>query len=325
MAAAEPASTDRLTGLVGDGRRVLLVAPWRRDGHPDHEAAGRVAAAVADRTGARLLEYPVWAWHWQRPGTDPWPPTVALPLEPSVLEAKQRAIACHTSQVAALSDRPGDEQLLGEDLLTHFRRRHELYVVEPSVDPVMDRLHADGREPWGADSRWYEERKRALLLSLLPARRHGRTLEVGCSTGVTSLALAERCSEVVAVDGSEAALRTARARSAGAPGLTHQRCLVPREWPEGRFDLVVVSELGYFLSPPDLELLVTRVAGCLEEDGVVALSHWRHPVEGWLLRGADVHRAFEDVARWSRLASYRDRDVEMLLLGPASRLPAPER
>ena len=46
--------TRRIVDLVGDGRRTVIVAPWRGDGHPDHEAAGRAAAAAARRTGARL-------------------------------------------------------------------------------------------------------------------------------------------------------------------------------------------------------------------------------------------------------------------------------
>ena len=50
-----------------DGADVLLCAPWRGDGHPDHEAVGRAAATAAHRTDALLWEYPVWWWHWGRP------------------------------------------------------------------------------------------------------------------------------------------------------------------------------------------------------------------------------------------------------------------
>ncbi len=44
-------------------------ATWRGDGHPDHEAVGRAAAVAASRTGAVLLEYPIWMWHWLIPVT----------------------------------------------------------------------------------------------------------------------------------------------------------------------------------------------------------------------------------------------------------------
>ena len=72
---------ERIEPLVGNGFRV--VAPLRGDAHPDHETAGRVAARVAAKRGAELLEYPVWAWHWSRPGDVrlPWPRAVRLPLD----------------------------------------------------------------------------------------------------------------------------------------------------------------------------------------------------------------------------------------------------
>lgn len=325
VAESEPGCVDRLTELVGDGRGVLLVAPWRRDGHPDHEAAGRVAAAVAARTGARLLEYPVWFWHWAEPDRAPWAAMTRLALEPATLEAKRRAVAEHRSQVSGLSTRDGDEPLLTESLLAHFLAPQELFVEEPPSDPALELLHRDVLEPWGADTRWYEERKRALLLAMLPDRRLGRVLELGCSTGVTSLALATRSEELVAVDSSESAVAAASARLAGIAGVDVRHGVLPDDWPPGCFDVVVVSELGYFLDPGALDRTVDAVRSCLAEEGVVLLCHWRPPVVGWVLDGADVHTAFAAAPGWNRLASYLDADVELLLLGPAGRLPEPTR
>jgi len=325
IASAEQACADRLAEHIGDGRGVLLVAPWRADGHPDHEAAGRAAAIAAARTGARLLEYPVWAWHWASPQEVPWPDPVVLTLDEAALAAKQDALGCHHSQVEPLSDRPGDERLLSADFLAHFARPHELFIEQPNHDPVLDRLHADGAEPWGADTRWYEERKRSLVLAMLPQRRYGWALDVGCSTGVTTQALADRCREVVAVDASEAAVRSARRRLDGLAHVSVEQRTLPAEWPSGRFDLVVVSEVGYFLAPGSLPVLVDRVADCLEPSGVVVLCHWRHRVAGWPLDGAAVHRAFEALPGRAWLASYRDRDVEILLLGSPEQMPDPLR
>jgi LmbE family N-acetylglucosaminyl deacetylase len=62
----EQVLVDLLVRLLKDGRRTLVVAPWRHDGHPDHDAAGRAAATTAHRTGATLWEYPIWWWHWAR-------------------------------------------------------------------------------------------------------------------------------------------------------------------------------------------------------------------------------------------------------------------
>lgn len=323
VAGDEARGADRLSTLVGDGSRTLLVGPWRHDGHPDHDAAGRICAAVARRTGARLLEYPIWFWHRAEPQDAPWVDLRRLPMDPATCAAKRRAVDCHTSQVRPLSDAPGDETLLLPGMLAHFLGEQEVFVEGPAHDDTLDALHRDVAEPWGADTRWYEERKRALALAMLPDRRHGRALEVGCSTGVLTRELAGRCDEVLAVDASAAAVTAARQRTEDLDHVEVQHRLLPEDWPDGRYDLVVVSEVGYFLSPVDLEELVRQVANGLTPDGVVLLAHWRHPVQGWPLDCAAVHRVFESLSHWSRLAEYRDRDVELLLLGPQSRMPEP--
>ena len=51
---------------------------------------------------------------------------------------------------------------------------------------------------------------------------------------------------------------------------------VPEQWPDGQFDLVVISELGYFVT--DIDALAQRIHGCLTDDGVLVACHWRHPV-----------------------------------------------
>jgi len=316
----------RLVDLVGDGRRTLLVAPWRTDGHPDHEAAGRAAATAAARTGARLLEYPIWFWHWAEPGADGWELFRVLPLDDAEHAAKQAAQAAHRSQVLPLSEGPGDEVLLGADLLRHFAGRREAYVADAPHDAALDDLHADRADPWGVDSRWYETRKRALLLAALPRPRFRHGVEVGGSTGALARDLAARCDRLEVLDASPHAVAAARERLAGLPGVQVRQAAVPGGWPEAPgdgFDLVVLSEVGYFLSPADLDGLVGRVAASLAPDGVLVLAHWRHPVAGWPLDGADVHRRFTDAGLRPVVARYADRDVELLVLAEPSVLPEP--
>jgi LmbE family N-acetylglucosaminyl deacetylase len=71
----EIALADTLTVILSQLRPgAWCAATWRGDGHPDHEALGRAAAVAAARAGARLLEYPVWMWHWASPddAAVPW-------------------------------------------------------------------------------------------------------------------------------------------------------------------------------------------------------------------------------------------------------------
>jgi LmbE family N-acetylglucosaminyl deacetylase len=315
-----------LVELVGDGRRTLLVGPWRRDGHPDHEAAGRAAATTVARTGASLLEYPIWFWHWGNPDQAPWDDFRAFQPTDVQLAAKATAMAAHRSQAEPLSDQAGDEAILMPEVRRHFAGAREIYVAEPPSDPALDDLHARERDPWGTDSRWYETRKRSLLLAALPRAKFRNALEVGGSTGALAADLAPRCHDLVVVDASPRAVAAAHARLAHLEGVRVQRAVVPVEWPappEGGFDLVVVSEVGYFLSPRDLDGLVTRVRASLASDGVVVLCHWRHDVVGWPLDGPAVHEAFTDAQIRPVVAQYGDRDVELLVLAAPGVLPDP--
>ena len=315
-----------IVDVVGDGRDCLVVAPYRGDGHPDHEAMGSAAAAAAHRTGATLAEYPIWLWHAGGEHDLPLRSTVRLPLTARTRAGKQAAIACHTSQIRPLSDQPGDAVMLPEAVLEHFAGTDELFVLTPAEqtrDDRLDRLHRDDDDPWGAESRWYEQRKRSLLLAALPRPRFTRALEVGCSTAVLTEALQERAARVVAIDSSPAALDLARRRLGDHADL--REVDVPWQWPEGSFDLVVVSEVGYFLSPVALEGLVGRVADSLTPDGVVVLCHWRHPVKGWPLDGEDVHRAFASAGIPERAATYRDRDIEIVVHTAPEQWPDPHR
>jgi LmbE family N-acetylglucosaminyl deacetylase len=99
---------DELTVLLAEildaaATRVWCAATWRGDGHPDHEAVGRAAAAACARTGATLLEYPVWMWHWASP-TDPavpWDRAYSVPVPAWARDRKHLAAQCFRSQFEA--------------------------------------------------------------------------------------------------------------------------------------------------------------------------------------------------------------------------------
>jgi LmbE family N-acetylglucosaminyl deacetylase len=98
VAARQAELTDRLSALLRPADTVL--ATWRFDGHPDHEATGRAAAAACARHRHPLIEIPVWMWHWAAPGDArvPWPRLRQLALTADALARKRAAIAEHRSQ-----------------------------------------------------------------------------------------------------------------------------------------------------------------------------------------------------------------------------------
>ena len=134
VAADQDRLTERLVEVVGDAPGMVIVAPWRGDGHPDHEAAGRAAAAAARRTRAELWEFPVWFWHWGAPGKAPWKLLQPFQLDEHALRAKHHAIRAHASQIAPLSDLEGDETLLPAEFLAHFEDGPEHYLRTATAD-----------------------------------------------------------------------------------------------------------------------------------------------------------------------------------------------
>jgi hypothetical protein len=177
----------------------------------------------------------------------------------------------------------------------------------------FDRLYDHHPDPWGFTSRWYEERKRAVTLAALPHPRYGSAFEPGCSLGVLTHGLASRCDQVLAMDVSDAALGQARARLAGAPHVRLERGGIPRDWPEDRFDLVVLSEVLYYLDDGDLARAVDRSVGTVSPGGVLVSVHWRHPVSDYPQSGDGVQAAVDGVAvpRLVRLVRHVEDDFDL--------------
>ncbi|MGN6634119.1 MAG: PIG-L family deacetylase [Oryzihumus sp.] len=304
-----------------------VLAPWVGDGHPDHSAAAAGASEAASAVGATSLEYPVWAWHWATPADPrvPWGQLVRLPLDAAVRDRKRKALAAHRSQTQPLSDLPGDEALLAPGFIAHFDRPHELFVASsppgPRLGPAFfdDFYRDNGPDPWGYTDRWYEERKRALTLACLPRRTFSRAVEVGCSVGVLTTELAPRCDALLAVDLAKAAVEEARRRTAGMPGVEVRRMQAATGWPEGTFDLIVLSEVGYYLDGAGVVQLLDWWLSSLTEDGVLLLCHWRHPVSEYPLRGDEVHRRALTRADLAPLVRHEEEDflLDVLVRPPA--------
>jgi LmbE family N-acetylglucosaminyl deacetylase len=295
------------------GDPVRFVTPWRGDGHPDHEACALAVTRLAREREIEHWEFPIWAWHWGDPAGDdlPWPRLRRLELSTADLTAKRQALAEHVSQHRPLSEHPGDEPVLSTTMLEHFDRAYEYFLVPAPATrrDYFDALYAETADPWGLGERFYEQRKRAVLLATLPRRRFRRAFEPGCATGLLTQLLAPVCDELIAWDISEAAVeQTARrfaATAATAPLVERGR--IPADWPEGTFDLIVLSEVGYYCD--DLDLLCERVLGSLSDDGVVVGCHWRHAAVDHPQRAEDVHQALDRVLH--RDVHHLERDFRL--------------
>ncbi|WP_024891690.1 PIG-L deacetylase family protein [Luteimonas huabeiensis] len=112
--------------------RDLVLTTWRRDGHPDHEAAAAAVADAAGRAGCRRMEFPVWGWHWAHPdGRDlPVADMRRLPLDRPTRARKLWALRAFASQLGRGSAMPAAaEPILPRWVLARFRRDFETFVL----------------------------------------------------------------------------------------------------------------------------------------------------------------------------------------------------
>ncbi|TDX32347.1 LmbE family N-acetylglucosaminyl deacetylase [Modicisalibacter xianhensis] len=97
-----------LTAWMNDVLRPgdTVITTWRGDGHPDHEATGRACARAALAMSCRMIEMPIWAWHWAVPGDSriPWASAARLALSEEDLACKRAAMTAHVSQVTSDAD-----------------------------------------------------------------------------------------------------------------------------------------------------------------------------------------------------------------------------
>lgn len=146
---------------------------------------------------------------------------------------------------------------------------------ETTIDAdYFEAMYQADPDPWGFETSAYEQEKYDRTLAALPGPRMGRLLEVGCSIGVLTARIAPRCDAVVAVDLSETALATAAARCADLPNVTFARMAMPAEVPTGTFDVVLLSEVVYYLDDGDIARLADYLRGAVVPGGHVLLVHW---------------------------------------------------
>lgn len=163
----------------------------------------------------------------------------------------------------------------------------------------FERHYEASADPWAYDTSVYEREKYAATLAALPSRPLARALEVGCSIGAFTELLAPRCAQLVAIDFSTRALELARERVGGVANVELAQAAFPEEIPAGAWDLVVCSEVLYYLDGAAL----LRAIGWLEEQlasgaSLVAVS-WRGIGSEEPLHGDAVHDLLSvRLARW---------------------------
>jgi SAM-dependent methyltransferase len=189
----------------------------------------------------------------------------------------------------------------------------------------FESMYAANPDPWSFNRRWYDHRKYALTVAALPRARYRRGFEIGCSIGRLTGMLASRCDALLAVDISAAAIVEA-SRRVLPPCVTLQQRSIPQHWPRGEFDLIVMSEVGYYWDEAELDQTIALTSSALPDGGHLVAVHWREQVEDYPLNARVVHDALRARSELCVLASYSDQHflLDVLGKGTQSQLQGPD-
>lgn len=172
-------------------------------------------------------------------------------------------------------------------------------------DEYFDDAWSRSDDPWDHAARPYETRKYDLTAATVRRPRVGRAFEPGCGAGLLTARLARRCDELIAMDRHERAAAATRRR---CPTVDVRVGRLPADWPAGPFDLVVLSEVLYYLDAPQVRQVLDDAAASLREGGELVAVHYRVEVEEHELTGDEVHELIGRHDGFERVAHHLERE-----------------
>ncbi len=187
----------------------------------------------------------------------------------------------------------------------------------------FEAMYESDPDPWGFESRHYEQRKYAITMASLPKARYRSAYEPGCSIGVLSEMLAQRCDRLLATDIIPTAIDAARRRLSERDHVRLELRSIPDEWPDEEFDLIVLSEIAYYFDESDLWQILALVLHSTRPGAHVVGVHWRG-VTDYPLSGDQAHHIIEAVPELRPIVRHEEGEFVLNVWEHISRGPPPE-
>jgi SAM-dependent methyltransferase len=193
---------------------------------------------------------------------------------------------------------------------------------------AFETVYTESADPWASASPRYRYQglKYDKLIALLPQRRFANALDLGCGLGLLSQKLAKRAERVLGIDIATAAIDHARRRAAAFSNLEFEPgdiLSLPVSL-DGKFDLVVIADVLYYLSPLDevvLKSVVRRIADLLSPGGTCLLAnHFFFSADRDSKVSRKIHCAFSDCPRFAVMSEHRRAFFLATLLSGRSQL-----
>ena len=173
-----------------------------------------------------------------------------------------------------------------------------------------ERYRREG-DPWGYETSSYERAKYDATLAACGEGPFGHALELGASIGVLSARLAKRCRELVTIDAAPTAVRDARRRLDDNDSVQVILGTIPQDIPKGPYDLVVASEILYYLEADPLAVTLARIREETVPGARLVAVHWRPPGDERPATAAEVHERLRSEP-WLEARSRHDTDDYLL-------------
>jgi SAM-dependent methyltransferase len=150
-------------------------------------------------------------------------------------------------------------------------------------------------DPWGFATNAYEQQRYVAILEAIRHRRYQHAFEPGCSIGVLTERLASFCDRVDAMDISPTSVAAAQQRTRHLANVQTTCGALPAFIPDGAFDLIVFSEIGYYFTEDALFSLAMELVNRNCKSGVFLAAHWLGESPDHLLSGDRVHEVLAQV------------------------------
>jgi SAM-dependent methyltransferase len=160
----------------------------------------------------------------------------------------------------------------------------------------FDDLYRANPDPWQFETSEYEAAKYAATIAALPRSDYRSALEIGGSIGVLTEKLASSCKALLSIDVSALAQARAIERCQALPQVDFQIMRIPEAFPDQTFDLILISEVGYYWNWSDLRRSQQGLLDRLEVGGHLLLVHWTLYAKDYPLSGDAVHDAFIELS-----------------------------
>ena len=162
-------------------------------------------------------------------------------------------------------------------------------MSETTTQAFFEAKYASASDPWSFATSEYEIARYKAIIAALGDRRYACAFEPGCSIGVLTALLSKHCDQVYAADISPTAVRHAQQRCQDVGNVQIVCDSLASTEVSGPFDLIILSEIGYYFEAEELQRLITQLVSKLSPHGTFLAAHWLGSSTEHILTGDHVH------------------------------------